>query len=270
VNDKILVFIPAYNCAPQIVRVLRKMNNVPRGTLAEVLVLDNQSRDGTSEAAAAVLPEITTVAIKIARNRANYGLGGSHKAAFAYAAANGFTHVVVLHGDDQGDIQDLLPLLQAGTHRTLDACLGSRFMRGSVTPGYSTFRTLGNHVFNLLFSAAARKRVTDLGSGLNLFGKNVFEDPGILKFSDDLRFNCYLLLGLADKKRRFTFFPISWREEDQVSNVKIVSQSFKTLAIVREYVLHRKFFRSGEHRTVKHDSYVFDVVAASDDVGVQE
>lgn len=269
-EDKILVFIPAYNCAPQIGRVLLKMNNVPRGTFAEVLVLDNQSRDNTSDAAAAAAANVTTVSVKIARNRSNYGLGGSHKAAFAYAAQHGFTHVVVLHGDDQGDIQDLLPVLEAGTHRTLDACLGSRFMRGSKTPGYSAFRTFGNHVFNLLFSTAAQQKVTDLGSGLNLFGRAVFEDPGIQRFSDDLRFNCYLLLGLADKKLRFSFFPISWREEDQVSNVKIVSQSVKTLEIIREYVLRRKFFRNGEHRTVEHANYVFDVIASNGALGVQQ
>lgn len=261
--DKILVFIPAYNCAPQIGRVLRKLNNVPAGTFAEALVLDNRSTDGTGDAAAAVLPEVTSLPLTIARNQANYGLGGSHKTAFAYAASNGFTHVVVLHGDDQGNILDLLPVLAAGKHRTLDACLGSRFMRGSRTPGYSLFRLVGNRAFNLLFSAASQRLVTDLGSGLNLFGKAVFTDPDVARYSDDLRFNCYLLLGLADRKRSFSFFPITWTEEDQISNVKIYSQAIKTLGIVRQYVLSRKLFRTGEHRSAPHERYVFDVIASS-------
>ncbi len=268
-EDKILVFIPAYNCAPQIGRVLRKLNSVPAGIFAEALVLDNQSKDNTGEAAAAILPEITTVPVTVGRNRDNYGLGGSHKVAFAYAAERGFTHVVVLHGDDQGNILDLLPVLQAGTHRAMDCCLGSRFMRGSSTPGYSFTRTLGNRVFNLLFSASSGHWVTDLGSGLNLFGRAVFADPDIRRYSDDLRFNCYMLLGLADKKRRFVFFPITWREEDQISNVKIVSQSIKTLEILREYVLRRTFFRSGEHRATPHMAYVFDTIASSAATGAR-
>lgn len=262
-RDKILIFIPAYNCAPQIGRVLRKLNNVPAGTFAEALVLDNRSTDGTGDAASAVLPEVTSLPVTIARNRANYGLGGSHKTAFAYAAANGFTHVVVLHGDDQGNILDLLPVLAAGRHRILDACLGSRFMSGSKTPGYSLFRLVGNRAFNLLFSAAAQRWVTDLGSGLNLFGQAIFTDPDVFRYSDDLRFNCYLLLGLTDRKRRFAFFPITWSEEDQISNVKIFSQAIKTLEIVREFVLRRQFFRTGDHRSVLHESYVFDVVASN-------
>ena len=43
---------------------------------------------------------------KVVRNRENYNLGGSHKVAFDYAVAQGFTHVIVLHGDDQADIAD--------------------------------------------------------------------------------------------------------------------------------------------------------------------
>ena len=83
---------------------------------------------------------------------------------------------------------------------------------------------------------------------------------GIEDAADDLRFNVYLLLGMTDRGLRFTFFPISWREDDQVSNVKIVSQSLKTLQILAEYALKRSSFRNDEHRAVVHDAYAFDVV----------
>ncbi|MDE1154581.1 MAG: glycosyltransferase family 2 protein [Acidobacteriaceae bacterium] len=262
-QDKILLFIPAYNCSPQIPRVLRKLNEIPAGTFAEVLVLDNQSPDNTGAVAVAILPEITSAPVTVGRNQANYGLGGSHKVAFGYAQRNGFTHVVVLHGDDQGDLHDLMPILAAGQHRKSDACLGSRFMRGSSTPGYSTFRTFGNHVFNLLFSAAAAKHVTDLGSGLNIFGPAVIHDESVRRFSDDLRFNCYMLLSLVDKNRSFFFFPITWREEDQISNVKMFRQTLLTLEIVREYVFKRFFFRNADHRTAKHALYDFNTLATT-------
>jgi glycosyltransferase involved in cell wall biosynthesis len=266
-QEKILLFIPAYNCAPQIVRVLRSLNAIEPDTFAEVLVLNNQSTDDTQSAAVNVLSEVTNHLATVGRNSNNYGLGGSHKVAFRYASENGFTHVAILHGDDQGDIRDLLPILNSGDHKRLDACLGSRFMRGSQTPGYSLFRTVGNHVFNMLFSICAGSRVQDLGSGLNIFGPEVIRDQDILKYSDDLRFNCYLLLGLADKKRKFEFFPISWREEDQISNVRMVSQTIKTLAIVRDYLLSRRSFRTADHRTAIHPIYTFDVVGTNGRVG---
>ena len=260
-QDKILLFIPAYNCAPQIVRVLAKLNSVPPGLFAEILILDNQSKDETNKVAAESLSKVSRHIVKVGRNRNNYGLGGSHKAAFNYADLNGFTHVAVLHGDDQGDVLELLPILEAGRHREVDACLGSRFMKGAKTPGYSRFRVFGNHVFNRLFSAVAQRRVTDLGSGLNVFSRQVFVDADVRHFSDDLRFNCYLLLNLIDKKRSIEFFPITWREEDQISNVRLFSQTVKTLEIVKEYLFQRSKFRTSDHRPNSVASYDFDVIA---------
>ena len=261
--DRILVFIPAYNCAPQIGRVLKQFEAVPAGRFQEVLVLDNGSRDGTAEAASLAAPAVTHCPVTIGRNRANYNLGGSHKAAFAYAAANAFTHVVVLHGDDQGLVTDLLPVLDRGDHNRFDACLGSRFARGSRLKGYSRFRVFGNHVFNGLFSAISLRRITDLGSGLNIFARRLFTDPAVTRHADDLRFNNYLLLGMIDRRLSFSFFPISWREDDQISNVRMMSQSVRTLKILAQYAMRRKQFRSQDPRDVAHPDYGFDVLLST-------
>jgi len=113
-DDRILLFIPCYNCAPQIGRVLSQVNGPVASRIAEVLVLDNGSSDGTVDAAIAAAPQVAAPQLTIARNHKNYNLGGSHKAAYRYASRNGFTHVVTLHGDDQGDLRDLLPTLDAG------------------------------------------------------------------------------------------------------------------------------------------------------------
>lgn len=238
--DKILVFIPCYNCAPQIRRVLRQFDGSTAGYFSELLVLDNGSRDDTLTAAVDAAREVQGAGITIGRNRGNYNLGGSHKVAFQYAVDNGFSHVAVLHGDDQGRILDLLPILTSGKHRLLDACLGARFMRGSKLSGYSRFRIFGNAVFNFLFSLRAAAPVKDLGSGLNIFGRRVIEDERVRHYANDLTFNIYLLLGLFDRKLRFEFFPISWREDDQISNVKMVSQALKTAGIAWRSLVDRK------------------------------
>ena len=260
-TDRILVLIPCYNCERQIGRVLAQFRTVPVGVFQEVLVLDNGSTDATVDTAIEALPEFDRCRVVVARNRENYNLGGSHKATFAYAESQNFTHVIVLHGDDQGRIADVLPLLASGAHRNHDACLGARFMAGSRIEGYSYFRRLGNQVFNLIFSLALRRRVADLGSGLNVFGRTVFASEVTIRLPDDLHFNPYLLATLVQRRMRIMFFPISWREDDQVSNVHMASQALRTLGAAREYLVSPNVLRGGEHRKVPRDVYAFDVLA---------
>jgi glycosyltransferase involved in cell wall biosynthesis len=261
VSERVLVFIPCYNCERQIGRVLEQFREVPAGIFDEILVLDNHSTDGTLKVAIDAATAMDGITVTVARNRENYNLGGSHKAVFAHARVQGFTHVVVLHGDDQGRVHDVLPLLASGAHRTHDACLGARFMAGSKIEGYSHMRRIGNRIFNLVFSIVLRRRVWDLGSGLNVFSRTVFPPEITMHLPDDLHFNPYLLAALVDRGMRVTFFPISWREDDQVSNVRMASQALKTLGAAREYLTSRVFLRTGEHRTVPRDQYTFEVVA---------
>jgi glycosyltransferase involved in cell wall biosynthesis len=260
-TDRILVFIPCYNCERQIGRVLQQFRCIPPASFDEILVLDNRSTDGTVNVALESAADVVGFRFIVARNRENYNLGGSHKAVFAYAEAEEFSHVVVLHGDDQGRIADVLPLLASGAHREHDACLGARFMAGSRIEGYSPVRRMGNRAFNLIFSIALRRRVADLGSGLNVFSRTVFPREITTHLPDDLYFNPYLLTAMADRQMRILFFPISWREDDQVSNVRIVSQALKTLGAAREYLTSRRALRSGEHRKTRRAEYAFDVLA---------
>ena len=161
----------------------------------------------------------------------------------------------------EGRIADVLPLLASGAHHDHDACLGARFMAGSRIEGYSQVRRIGNRVFNLIFSLALRRRIADLGSGLNVFSRTVFPREITTHLPDDLHFNPYLLAAMVDRGMRILFFPISWREDDQVSNVRMASQALKTLGAAREYLTSRRTLRNGEHRTVPRTEYTFDVLA---------
>lgn len=264
-HDKLLAFVPCFNCAPQIGRVLAQLTGQTGELFDEVLVLDNGSSDGTLDAAVAAASGVSAGRVTVARNRGNYHLGGSHKAAFAHAAANGFSHVAVLHGDDQADLADLLPVLRAGLHRRAEACLGSRFASGARLDGYSRLRTAGNIAFNALFSLACRRVVTDLGSGLNIFARSVFADPAVARFPDDLRFNVHLLLHLCDARvgRDAVFFPISWREDDQISNVRLLEHGRRVLGILISHLADPASFAAAEHRAAPRAAYPFDVAWSS-------
>ncbi len=253
-KEKILLFIPAYNCEKQIVRVLSQLDSEVMGYIDEVIVINNRSTDGTEEAVLTFQREHGDLPLKLFRNEENYGLGGSQKVAFDYAINNGFTHAVILHGDDQGNIRDFLPVFKKKYYEFYDCVLGARFMRGSRLYGYSALRTMGNIVYDFLFAFATGRRVFDLGSGLNMYDVSMLKDRFYIKFPDNLMFNYCMVLALKYYDQKCRFFPISWRETDQVSNVKLWSQAVTVLKMMFDFIKDPDVIK-GEYRDKVTEEY---------------
>ncbi len=254
-NSKLLVFVPMYNCEKQIVRVIQQFKEVESGLVDTILICNNQSTDSSQQKAQEKLSELKNIKTVLLYNRQNYGLGGSHKVAFQYAIDRNFSHIVVLHGDDQGHFNDIIPLLKKGEHHNYDCLLGARFHPSSVLKGYSRVRTWGNIAFNFLFSIVLSARVYDLGAGLNLYKIDTLNNKYFIRFPDDLTFNYIMIMAHLHYKHKIKFFPISWREDDQVSNVKLFSQGKRVLKMLLSFFFKRETFLKSDHRLVPFDSY---------------
>lgn len=262
-KDKILLFIPGYNCEKQITRVLGQLDKDILKYIDKIIMVNNKSTDATEEVVADFIQENLDIPIALLRNDDNYGLGGSHKVAFDYAVNHGYDYVIVLHGDDQGDIHDLKVVLKRKTYRKYDCCLGARFMNGSKLRGYSRFRTFGNVVYNLLFSIVVRKRILDLGSGLNMYHVDMLKDKYYEKFPDNLMFNYCMIMAADYYKHNIAFFPISWREDDQVSNVKMMNQAIRVLKMLGSYFVNKSNFITSDMRENKIEQYSAKVIVES-------
>ena len=217
--SKIIVIIPSYNCAPQIPRVLAGFDKGLLDRLSEVIVVNNRSTDETVRAALTAAKRIGSKKIKICTNVENVSLGGSHKVGFFYGKKVGADYVAILHGDDQAETKELNQLINIiEADSGIDAVLGARFMKGSRLRGYSWQRIYGNKILNLAYSVIMFRRVKDLGSGLNIFKLSALDEDRFVNFGDDLGFNFDLLLYLITSKAKIHFTPITWKEQDQVSN----------------------------------------------------
>ena len=237
---KTLLFIPMYNCAKQVIRVLEKIDDEALKYISEILLVNNRSTDNGEEVVLNFKTEHPNVPVKLYRNRENYGGGGSHKVAFNYAIDNGFDYVIVLHGDDQGDIHDLLPFLENGEGYKYDSFLGARFDKDSKLVNYSKFRIFGNHIFNVFMTVMLGRKIKDLGSGLNMYSVEYLSNRFYMPFINSLTFYVYMLIYGVYSKSNFTFFPLTWREDDQVSNAKFFKQSIEIFKIVFKYKFNKK------------------------------
>lgn len=221
-KQKILIAIPTYRCEKQITRVLDEIDTVLMKRVEEIAVIDNGSPDDTVRVAIEYKNSGKLGnKLRVFQNTDNYNLGGTHKVAFLRAKKMGYTHVIILHGDNQAKSDEANHLIDfMEKHPAHQTVLGSRFNRKSTLIGYDTKRILGNKLLNTIYSAVTLKKCEDLGSGLNLFALSDLEESKYLQFADKLTFNYELLLDLIKRHINFAYVPITWREEDQVSNAR--------------------------------------------------
>lgn len=141
-----IVVIPAFNEGGGIAEVVRST----RQRFAQVVVVDDGSRDDTARQAAAA-------GAQVLRHPVNLGQGAALETGFEWARRHGVQWVVTLDADGQHDPDDAVRLLAQARTQGLDACLGSRFL--GKTEGMPASRQW------LLRSALVFQRVT---SGLRL------------------------------------------------------------------------------------------------------
>lgn len=239
---RILVVIPSYNCSDQIGRVISQFDDSIAPYFAKVIVVNNQSLDDTQEKAIDAFKDNPQISGSVYTNLDNLGYGGSLKVGFQIGLEEGYDFVLVLHGDDQGHIKDLMPYITDDSINIFDCTLGARFHSKSSLENYSKFRTFGNKVFNLLFGIVLKKQILDLGSGINIYKLSAFSERDFLKFPDNLTFDYCGIMSHSFRQRRIRFVPITWREDDQVSNVKITSQAMQSMKLLFRFALGRKKF----------------------------
>ena len=236
-----LLFIPVYNCEQQIPRVINKiLESSIYEKFDEILIIDNNSVDNTADIVLKKINSENCKKFKFFQNKKNYNLGGTHKTGFNYAIENKFDYVTILHGDDQGNINDLEKVFKDEKFKNYDCCLGSRFSKNSILINYPKFRIYSNYMINFVASIVTFKFLTDLGSGLNMFRVDYLKNKFYLDFPNDLTFNYCLIFYIWSSKAKYFYFPILWREDDQISNVKLFSHGLKWLEIVIKYIFKRK------------------------------
>jgi glycosyltransferase involved in cell wall biosynthesis len=228
-TNNFVLAIPMYNCRNEITSVLKDIEAVKPKKISCIWIIDNQSTDGSVQAVQAYL--VTSdfpYPVVLFQNDKNIGFGGTHKLIFSKILESNFSSVVVLHGDYQARAIDLGKMLQRKNVGEL-ATLGSRFMTGSSRTNYSKLRVFWNLFFNLVLSVRYKSKVLDLGSGLNIFPKSAILAADFKTLPNDLTFNVELLKRLLSKRYPIEWYPIEWVSENQKSNVRIFSQTSKTL-----------------------------------------
>jgi dolichol-phosphate mannosyltransferase len=130
-----LVVVPTYNEASGIETVLRRIREVLPP--AEILVVDDNSPDGTGDLVEAV--RASDPLVSLLRRPAKNGLGSAYLAGFAEGLDRGFDVLVEMDADLSHDPRDL-PRLLAAAEAGADLVLGSRYVAGGGVEDWDLLR----------------------------------------------------------------------------------------------------------------------------------
>jgi dolichol-phosphate mannosyltransferase len=136
VNDsRVWVTVPTFEEVENIELLIRRVRQaVPD---AHILVVDDNSRDGTAEKAEALGAEFGR--IEVLRRPRKMGLGSAYRAGHAVGIARGYDVMIQIDADLSHDPADL-PRLLAAVGRGADLALGSRYTPGGSVPNWPKHR----------------------------------------------------------------------------------------------------------------------------------
>jgi hypothetical protein len=158
---RILVIVPACNEREGIASTLDELRvNVP---FADVLVVDDGSRDGTADIA-------KNMGVKVLRLPFNLGIGGAVQTGFKYALRGDYDAVVQVDADGQHDASYLPRLIDCLVAGKADIVVGSRYLDDD-PPKVSFVRNLGIRYFSWLASRVIGCRITDCSSGFRALNR---------------------------------------------------------------------------------------------------
>ncbi len=164
-KENVLIIIPAYNEADNIVRVVKHM--MEQAPQYDYLVVNDGSTDDT---------------LNLCRSEGflhldlsiNMGIGGAVQAGYIYAWKNGYDIAVQMDGDGQHDIAYLEKLLEPIRRGEADVTIGSRFLEKEGFQS-SVSRRAGINILSFLILITTGRRIKDVTSGYRAVNRRFIE-----------------------------------------------------------------------------------------------
>lgn len=167
VHDAV-VLLPTYNESANIEQIIPA---ILEAAPVDVLVLDDNSPDGTGQLAQAIADQDNRVSV-IHRTQKN-GLGKAYLAGFEVALQKNYNYIIQMDADFSHPINQLPTLLSLA--QKYDLVLGSRWVDGGETENWPLSRKLLSNAGSLYARTLLNVSIRDLTGGYKCFHRKVLE-----------------------------------------------------------------------------------------------
>jgi dolichol-phosphate mannosyltransferase len=216
-NAETLVILPTYNEKDNLERVVGAV----RGLGHDVLVVDDNSPDGTGEVAdrlAAADPHVTVL-----HRAGKLGLGSAYVEAFRLGLQRGYQFLVEMDADGSHRIEHL-PAILAAAESNGGLGLGSRYVAGgAVTGAWGAHRKFLSWGANVYCRAVLGLNIHDCTSGYRCYTRRLLEQIDLDRvISDGYSFQIEMVYLTTLKGYRINEVPILF--EDRIAGASKVTR----------------------------------------------
>jgi glycosyltransferase involved in cell wall biosynthesis len=241
-RGRLLVFVIAYHAEATLTAVLDRIPaSVFQTWRAEVLVVDDASADRTFEIGRAHKDAHPELPLTVLRNTFNQGYGGNQKVGYAYAIANGFDVVAMVHGDGQYAPEELPRLLEPLRQGRADAVFGSRMLppSGALKGGMPLYKFVGNRILTTTQNALLGTHLSEFHSGYRLYRVATLRTLPFELNSNDFHFDTEIILQLVNAQARILELPIPTYYGDEISRVNGLAYAWNVVVATLGNAAHR-------------------------------
>ncbi len=180
--EKALVIVPTYNEKENVRNIISAVLGCE--SRADVLIVDDNSPDGTGDIVAALAAEDPRV--HLMRRPGKMGLGTAYRDGFRWALARDYEYILEMDADFSHDPAHIPKFIAAA--QDADFVLGSRYLDGNVTVmNWPMSRLMLSYFANVYARIVTGLTLWDATGGFKCFHRRVLEAIDL----DDVRSNGY-------------------------------------------------------------------------------
>lgn len=183
------VVIPVINEGERIKSLLRRMESVQISSIADIIIVDGGSTDGSLE-----LDSLRQVGVRGLIVKKGPGkLSAQLRCAYAFALDQGYEGIVTIDGNDKDD-PEAIPRFIEALEGGVDFVQASRFLPGGVAVNTPKSRHVAIRMIHApCLSLASGFKWTDTTQGFRAYSRGLLQSPDIQVFRD--AFSGYELLA---------------------------------------------------------------------------
>ncbi len=173
-----LVIIPTYNEKENIQKIIKAVFNLLN--TFHVLVIDDNSSDGTADLVKQLLPQFPE-SLHLVQRQGKMGLGTAYIHGFKWALERNYQYIFEMDADFSHNPADLQRLLDACKNGGADVAIGSRYINGVNVVNWPIGRVIMSYYASVYVRLITRMPVRDATAGFKCYSRKVLETLDLSK-----------------------------------------------------------------------------------------